>query len=307
MRSFGYYRANPLHLLGAIIQRISFLFPEKLYLEILFYFETGYKLNLKDPKTFNEKLQWLKLYNRNSIYTQMVDKYEVKNYVSKIIGDEFIIPTLGVWDNADDIDIDTLPNQFVLKTTHSGGGGGIAICKDKSNFDFATVSRLLNQNLKKSISAKLKEWPYEGVKRRIIAEKYIVDDSASGSSELKDYKFFCFNGRVEVLKIDFSRFVDHHANYYDRDMNLLDFGEICCPPDFKHHIEKPKNFEKMINIAEQLSKGLPFARIDLYNSDGQIFFGEITFFPASGLGNFTSFEWDLKLGNLIDLKTISKK
>lgn len=258
----------------------------------------GRKLNLKNPQTFNEKLQWLKLYNRKPEYTTMVDKYAVKEYVANIIGEEYIIPTLGVWDNIEEIDWDALPNQFVLKTTHGGGGGGVVICKDKATFSRQEACQKLQRSLNSDIYLNYREWPYKDVRKRIIVEKYMVDESGV---ELKDYKFFCFNGQVKCFKVDFDRFISHKANYYDRDANLLPFGEVCCMPDSSKVLEKPKNFEMMLTLAETLSKDITFARIDFYNINGKIYFGEITFFPASGMGKFTQDEWDKKLGDFIKL------
>ena len=260
----------------------------------------GHKLDLKNRRTFNEKLQWLKLYNRKQEYTIMVDKYAVKQYVADNIGEEYIIPTLGVWNKPEEIDWNTLPNQFVLKTTHGGGSGGVIICYDKLTFDINDAIKRLNKSLKQDIYLSYREWPYKDVSKRIIAEKYMTE----GDNELKDYKFFCFNGSPYCLKIDFDRFIDHRANYYDTDMNLLPFGEACCMPDYKKELKRPENFERMIDIVKILSKDIPFARIDLYNSKGKIYFGEITFFPAGGMGKFVPFEWDYKLGHLLKLPIV---
>jgi len=285
-----------------VLDKTAGLFPDKLFLELKFRLMMGQKLDLKNPKTFNEKLQWLKLYNRKLEYTTMVNKYAVKQYVADKIGEEYIIPTLGVWDKPEDIDWNTLPNQFVLKTTHGGGGGGVVICKDKSTFDINNAIKQLTMSLKQDIFLSLREWPYKDVPKRIIAEQYITDGgNEMKEDELKDYKFFCFNGNPYCLKIDFARFTGHRANYYDMDMNILPLGEECCLPDFNRKFEKPINFEKMIDIVRKLSEKIPFSRIDLYNSNGKIYFGEITFFPAGGMGKFVPDEWDCTLGDLITL------
>ena len=285
------------HFFLIFLSRFSFLFPDKLFLRILFKLKVGYPLDLNVPRTFNEKLQWLKLYNRRPEYTQMVDKYAVKEYVAQIIGKEYIIPTIGVWDKFGQIDFSALPERFVLKTTHGGGGGGVAICTDKEHFDIAEAKRKLEKSLSVDIYRNLREWPYKNVKRRIIAEEYMQDSSG----ELKDYKFFCFNGRVEFFKIDFDRFVDHHANYYDRNGKLLPFGETDLPPVPDKILEMPHNIQKMTVLAEKLSAGIPFLRVDLYNIDGKIYFGELTFFPASGMGRFAPSKYDYILGNYINL------
>ena len=288
---------QPSLLLLFILNKTARIFPDKLFLELKFRLLMGHKLDLMNPRTFNEKLQWLKLYNRKSEYTTMVDKFAVKQFVAEKIGEEYIIPTLGVWNNPEEIDWDTLPNQFVLKTAHGGGGGGVIICKDKLTFDINDAIKRLKKSLQQDIYLAYREWPYKDVPKRIIAEKYMTE----GDNELKDYKFFCFNGNPYCLKIDFERFIDHRANYYDTDMNLLPFGEACCMPDFNKELKRPKNFERMIDIVKKLSKDIPFARIDLYNSNGKIYFGEITFFPAGGMGKFVPNEWDYKLGCLIKL------
>lgn len=297
-KKFVDYLLNNHSALGvALLHRLAFVFPDKLYLELMFRLKMGYPLDLKNPQTFNEKLQWLKLYNRKPEYTQMVDKYAVKEYVAQIIGKEYIIPTTGVWDKFGQIDFSALPERFVLKTTHGGGGGGVAICNDKEHFDTAEAKRKLGKSLSVDIYRNLREWPYKNVKRRIIAEEYMQD----GSGELKDYKFFCFNGRVEFFKIDFDRFVDHHANYYDRNGKLLPFGEADLPPVPDKKLEIPHNIQEMIVLAEKLSAGIPFLRVDLYNIDGKIYFGELTFFPASGMGRFAPSKYDYILGNYINL------
>lgn len=287
----------------ALLNRTAVLWSDKLFLKLKFRLMMGHKLNLKNPKTFNEKLQWLKLYNRKPEYTTMVDKYAVKEYVANTIGEEYIIPTLGVWDNVNEINWDSLPKQFVLKTTHGGGGCGVIICKDKTKFNIALAKEKLSKSLKSDIFLNFREWPYKNVPKRIIAEQYMSDESGI---ELKDYKFFCFNGKVQCFKVDFDRFISHKANYYDKYAKLLPFGEECCLPDFNRTFEKPKNFSKMIEIVEILSKNIPFTRIDLYNCDGKIYFGEITFFPAAGMGKFVPEKWDNILGSYIDLSIANK-
>ena len=289
---------HPSHLVLFLLNKTARLWPDKLFLKLKFRLVMGQKLDLKNPKSFNEKLQWLKLYNRKSEYTTMVDKYAVKQYVADKIGEQYIIPTLGVWNSVEEIDWEYLPNQFVLKTTHGGGGGGVVICKDKATFDRDTAKLKLQKSLDSDIYLNFREWPYKDVTKCVIAEQYMTDESAV---ELKDYKFFCFNGKVRCFKVDFDRFQGHKANYYDKDAKLLPFGEVCCMPDFNRVFKRPKNFDRMIEIVETLSQNIPFARIDLYNVDGKIYFGEITFFPAAGMGKFEPAEWDVTLGRWIKL------
>ena len=281
----------------------SWLLSDKQYLKAQFLYTFGYPLDLESPKTFCEKLQWLKLYDRNPKYTTMVDKYEVKKYVAEIIGEEYIIPTLAVWDKPQDIDWNTLPNQFVLKTTHGGGGNGVIICKDKELLDKRAIIKQLESSLDKDLYKEFREWPYKDVPKRIIAEKFMAPEKSPAPNDLPDYKFFCFNGKVRFFKVDFGRFVEHHANYYSPEGELLEFGEQGLEPDPNYPIELPNNLRDMISLAEKLSADEPFLRVDFYNVNGKIFFGELTFYPASGFGSFTPNIWNLRIGDMILLKT----
>lgn len=271
--------------------------PDKIYIQIYYFLKLGKICNLKNPQTFNEKLQWLKLHDKNPDYIQMVDKYEVKKYIAEKIGKEYVVPTLGIWDHFDDIDFDALPEQFVLKCTHDSGG--LVICKDKKSLDFDVARKKLETSLKRNFYYIGREWPYKNVKPRIIAEEYIAEEYGY---ELKDYKFFCFNGMCKCMKVDFDRFINHHANYYDLQGNLLDLGEVKCPPDKGKEIILPSTKKNMIEFAEELSKDIPFLRVDFYDVNGKILFGELTFYPASGFGRFTKEEWDHRLGEWIILK-----
>ena len=277
-------------------QKFFRLVPDKLALKILYKNVFYKKLNLKNPQTFNEKLQWLKLYNRNPLYTTLVDKYAVKEYVANIIGEEHIIPTLGVWEKFDDIDFDVLPDKFVLKCTHSSGD--IVICKDKNAFDKAAAKKKLENFLKKDIYKIGREWPYKNVPRKIIAEKYMEDEIYH---ELRDYKFFCFDGVCKCFKVDFDRFIKHRANYYDKEKKLLPFGEKAYLPDIEKKIELNQNIDEMIGLSEKLAKNFSFLRVDFYNVNGKIYFGELTFYPTSGFGKFTDENGDRLLGDWITL------
>lgn len=270
--------------------------PDKLYLKILYYKFLKKNLNLKNQKTFTEKLQWIKIYDRKPIYTKMVDKYEVREFISKKIGSQYLIPLIGVWEKYDQINFSALPNQFVLKTTHDSGG--VRICKDKKTFNYKEAELFLKNRLNTNYFYMTREWPYKNVKPRIICEKYMIDDSLN---ELMDYKFFCFNGKVKFFKIDFDRFINHKANYYDRNGNLLLFGEVVCPPDFNKKLNFPKSLNKMISLAEIISEDLYFLRVDFYEVNGQIYFGELTFFPDAGFGKFTDNNVDLEIGKLLKL------
>lgn len=299
MQSLINYVKNPRLIgLGFVKKVAKFISNDKLYLQLRYYFETGNWLNLKNPETFNEKLNWLKLFNREPEYVLMVDKYAVKAYVAEQIGEKYVIPTYAVWDSPEEIDFGVLPDQFVLKTTHGGGGNGVLICRDKSTFDKELAIKKLSKAMHTDIYANYREWPYKGVPRKIIAEKYLVDES---NVEMKDYKFFCFNGKVEFCKVDFGRFVEHHANYYTPDWNILPFGESVCAPDLNQHIDRPSNLGTMLEVAEKLAKAIPFVRIDLYNANGHVYFGEITFYPAGGMGKFIPESADLEIGRLLKL------
>ena len=287
---------NPFRILIALDSRGVFHLRDETYLKLLYKIKLGTKLNLDKPETFNEKMQWLKLHNRKDIYTTMVDKCEVKKYIDKTIGKEYVVPTLGVYDKFDDISFDELPRRFVIKCTHDSGG--LVICRDKRKIDIDDARRKINKYLKRNFYYQGREWPYKNVKPRIIIEEYLED---SNSADLKDYKFFVFNGEVKCFKVDFNRFVKHQANYYDRNARLLKFGEEMCPPDFSKKITMPKNLKKMIKLAEILSDNSPFMRVDFYDIDGKIYFGEITFYPASGFGRFVPEEWDKTLGDWIVL------
>lgn len=290
---------NPRKLAVYILFQIAPILPDRFYIKILFRLKMGYKLNLDSPQTYSEKLQWLKLYNRKPEYTQMVDKYEAKKYVANIIGEEYIIPTLGVWDKFDDINIDKLPDQFVLKTTHGGGNTGVVICKDKSTLDRDAAKKKLDRSLKSDIYKSLKEWPYKNVAKRIIAEQFI---ESSERQDLADYKFFCFNGEPKFCQVIAGRESGTTTiDWYDKNWIHQDFHEPKNYPFSKEGHTKPSCFEEMLHLASKLSVGQPFLRVDFYEIDNQIKFGELTFFPTSGMGGFDPMEWDYKFGEWIKL------
>lgn len=271
------------------------------YLKIRYKENMGKTLNLNNPQTFNEKLQWLKLHNRNPMYTQLVDKNNVRDYVKEKVEDNILIPQYGVWGKFEDIDFEILPNQFVLKATHDCGS--IFICKNKNEFDFNAANKKLSKALKRNYYYVGREWPYKNVQPRIIAEQYIEE---AESNELKDYKFFCFDGKVKLVFVASDRFNSNEGtkfDFFDTKFNHLPI--INGYPNSKKVIEKPVNFNKMINIAETLSKGIPHVRVDLYNANGKIYFGEMTFFHFGGMMPFEPEEWDFKLGEWINLEEIS--
>lgn len=283
-----------------LLYNLLSIIPDKLYLTIKYYKNFGQILNWKNPKTFNEKINWLKIYDRNPSYVKMVDKYEAKDYVAGIIGQQYIIPTLGVWDRAEDIDFNSLPNQFVLKATHDSGR--IIICKDKRNFDQNNARKEMKKSLQRNFYAVTREWPYKMVKRRIIAEKYMESNTNDAPKDLPDYKFYCFNGepiycqvirdRSTLETIDFYDMNWHHQNFIGLNPNAI-YGTI--------PVHKPKCLSNMIRICKKLSCNIPFVRVDLYVIDDKEYFGELTFYPASGNGEFSPKEWMQKLGEMITL------
>ncbi|MCC5894468.1 MAG: glycosyl transferase [Alkalibacterium sp.] len=264
------------------------------YLKIAYWCKMNKFLNLKSPSSYSEKLQWLKLYDRNPKYTNLVDKYNVREYISQSIGEEYLIPLLGVWDQVDEINFEKLPSQFVLKCTHDSGG--LVICKDKNKIDTKRTKKRLKDSLKHNYYFGQREWIYKDIKPKIIAEKYMVDES---KKELKDYKFFCFNGEAKVMFIASNRGVDTRFDFYDLDFNHLPFEQRY--PNSTYSLKKPKGFEKMVELAEVLSKNIPHVRIDFYNIDGVIYFGEMTFFHFSGWEKFNPSKYDELFGSWLQL------
>lgn len=287
---------NPYKIFGASTKYFKYKYlPDDIYLKLLYRCFYNKKLNLRNPQTFNEKLQWLKLYDRNPMYTKLVDKYEVKKYVSSLIGEDYIIKTLGVWDSFNDIDFKKLPDKFVIKCTHDSGG--VVVVKDKNKMDINAVKLKLEKCLKKNFFYMGREWPYKNVTPRIIVEELIEDNT---HKELKDYKLMCFNGKVECSFVCSDRFSgDLRVTFFDREWRKMPFERHY--PKADYNIDKPVKYEEMIKIAEILSHNIPFVRMDFYEVEGKIYFGEFTFYPGSGFEEFTPEEWDYKLGNLIKL------
>lgn len=270
--------------------------PTPIYLKMYYYAVFRRPLDLTNPKTFNEKLQWLKIHDHNPKYTELVDKFDVKGIVSTIIGEDYIIPTIGVWESPEEIDYSKLPKRFVLKTTHDSGG--IRIINKEQGFDPKELEEFFSKRLKRNLYCITREWPYKNVRPKIIAEPYLEDPI---THELRDFKLFCFNGKVKCMKIDYDRFTYHRANYYDAELNRISLQEIKYPSDDTRSIDLPQNYDLMKKFAEKISEGIRFARIDFYEIGAKIYFGEVTFFPASGFGEFNSFEWDKRLGEWLNL------
>ncbi len=270
---------------------------DEIYLKWFYYLSTGKHLNLQQPTTYNEKLQWLKLHNRKEEYVTLVDKYAVKEYVAKQIGEEYVIPTIGKWDNPSDIEWDKLPDQFVLKTNHDGGGNGVVICKDSKDFDYKRAVTKMQKSMRRDVYKIGREWPYKDVKKCVFAEQYIEDTVLK---ELKDFKFYCFNGIPKILLIAVDRASGQtKMNFYDMDFNPLDLQRE--HPNTMSPIDKPQCFDEMKQIAAKLSRDIPTVRVDLYEVNGHPYFGELTFFASSVLGCFKPEKWDRIWGDWIEL------
>lgn len=279
---------------------IKQLIPDLIFLHILFKKKLGYKLNLFRPRTFNEKIQWLKLHDRNAIYPQMVDKIEAKNYVSGLLGEEYVIPTLGVWDRFEDIGFETLPDRFVLKCSHDSGS--VVVVRNKEEFDFNSARSFFCNALKNNFYWSGREWPYKTVVPRIIAEQYI-EDSSSDEETLMDYKFYCFDGDPKFLYI--SQGLENHRtariSFVSLDWEFMPFYRLDYRP-FDSLPSKPKCFDEMIRISKILSEGLRFVRVDLYGINERVYFSEFTFHPNSGFMPFNDVRYDYEIGKLLNLE-----
>ena len=280
---------------NVIINALRIL-PDDVYLKIRYRVRMKKKLPLNNPETYNQKLQWLKLYDRNPVYSTMVDKYDAKKYIADIVGEEHIIPTINVWDKFEDIDFDTLPDQFVLKTTHDSGG--VVICKDKNKLDKVAARKKLSRALKHKFYYNSREWPYKNVKPRIIAEEYL---SALGEDGLVEYKIFCFNGVAKIVLVckGTAHAVGRTNDFMDRDFNRIPVKSL--NPISETEPERPEQLDDIIEIAEKLSAGIPQLRVDTYIANGKIYVGELTLFHNGGMSRFEPEEWDYTFGSWIDL------
>lgn len=279
------------------IDNILSLLPDSVYLRLKYRKVMHRSLNLTHPKTFNEKLQWLKLNNRRSDLTMMVDKKAVKDFVKNVLGEKYIIKTIGVWERPEEINWEELPEQFVLKTTHGGGNTGVVICKSKSQLNKQEAINRLNKSLKIDLYKRFREWPYKNVHKCIIAEEYMDD----GTGELSDYKFLCYNGICKNLFVCTERSENVKIDFFDTEWNHLPFTRVHENSD--KIIKRPVNLSKMIQVADKLAQAIkvPLVRVDLYDIRGEIYFGELTFFPGGGMEAFDPEEWDYKLGEMIKL------
>lgn len=302
--AFRLFFQSPNLFIAQLLHDFPFLLSDKLYIKVVYWLKMGKRLDLKNPQLFTEKIQWLKLFDRNPCYSIFVDKYEVKNYVATKIDKKHIIQTLGLWDNVDDINWNNLPRKFVLKTTHGGGGGGVILVRDKKMIRISDIEKKLRKSMKQKIYEYNREWPYKNVKPRIIAEEFLESKTANGSSDLVDYKFYCFDGKPLYCQVIMNRSTHETIDFYDMQWNLMPFVGLNpkCENSIKP-ISKPMHFDEMMIICRELSSGLAFARIDLYDIDNKIYFGEITLYPSGGYGRFKPSEWDKRLGELLNLPT----
>ena len=268
---------------------------DKIYLGVNYFITRHKKMHWDNPRRFNEKLQWLKIHCDDPMRKLLVDKYEVKKVLQERIGEKYIIPTLGVWDNFDDINFDKLPDQFVLKTTHDSGG--IVICNNKDNFDMEKARKKINHHLKRDYYKSNREYGYQFVKPRVLAEEYKVDESGW---QLKDYKVFCFNGEPKFVEVDYDRYVGHKLNVYDLDWNFVDFY-MTSHNDANVKIPKPNNLDEIVELSKKLAKNETFVRIDFYSIGDQIYVGELTFYPGGGCIDFHPDQYDYILGDMLEL------
>ena len=277
-----------------LYDNIGKVIPDKLHLKIMFRYHMGKKLDFKNPKTYNEKLQWLKIYDRNPKYIELVDKFAVRKYISETIGEKYLIPLLGVYNSVEEIEWSKLPNKFVLKCTH--GSTCNIICSDKKNLDISKAKIKLNKWIKRNWFWYGREWPYKDIRPKIICEKYMVDESGT---ELKDYKFFCFNGEPKAMFVATDRGIDTRFDFFD-----IEFNHIPVMQHYKNatkHINKPIGFSEMVNLARKLSKGIPHVRVDFYDINGKVYFGELTLFHFSGFRKFEPDKYDKIFGDWLEL------
>lgn len=296
MQKLSTYIMHPYFTMDVLLKSTAPHWPDKLYLSLLYRVHFHKRLNWKKPKTFNEKLNWEKIYNRQDLYTTLADKYAVKKYVADCVGQEYVVENYGVFERWDDIDFSQMPNQFVIKGTHDSGGA--FVCKDKATFDFEGVRKKVEHNLGRSFFYHLREWPYKNIKPRIIIDKFLDDHTGN---ELRDYKFWCFNGKPTFMYCTIKG-DNVYENFYD-----MDFREIDINHDFPRHkpeFEKPSQFELMKELAAKLSKDIPFVRVDFFQVEEKVYFGEFTFYDWGGMRPFSDIKTDEMLGDLMVLPAI---
>lgn len=274
------------------------MFSDRMHTKLVFRASFNRNLDLEAPQTFNEKIQWLKLYDRNPLYTRLVDKYAVKEFVSERIGEQYVVPTYGIWNNFDNINFDLLPNQFVLKTTHDGGGAGVIICPNKTDLDKVKARKSIQESLARDVYKELREWPYKDVPHRVLAEKLLLNNGLP----LQDFKIHCFNGIPKLILVCKDRYetTGLTEDFYDCEWKHI---PVKRPkhPNSKESIEAPSELSEMLDLARRLSIGIPFVRTDFYVSNAKVYFGEMTFYPTSGFTNFVPDSYDKLFGNWLEL------
>ena len=275
--------------------RIYRLIPTPIYIRLMYYHITGIKLNLKNPKTFTEKLQWMKLHYRNPLYTEYADKLKVREYIAQTIGDEYLVPLLGVYDKADDIDFDKLPDQFVLKCNHDSGS--FIFCRDKSDFDIKDAKAKLTKHLNTNFYYPSREWQYKDIKPKILCEKFLTDEMAE---EIQTCRFFCFSGEPKLIQVVCGKFTDIKVKYYYIDWTPI-ISTVSKRPEPDMTLDKPHNLDEMLRIAAKLSDGFPHVRVDLYVTPHKIYFNEMTFFDLGGNRDFKQQEFNVKMGGWLEL------
>lgn len=294
------YIKHPAGFMDSLVHSLGKCLPDSTYIKLRYRFQMGKRLNLKNPKTFQEKIQWLKLHDRNPLYTTLVDKVQVKEYVSEKVGSQYVIPLLGVWDRPEDIEWEKLPDRFVLKTNHSGGNLGVVICRDNASFNRQTAIDKLNASLRHDVYKDLREWPYKNVVKKVFAEEFI--EVRPDVKDLPDYKWYCFNGEPKYCQVIQDRNTHETIDFFDADWNHQEFVGLNPSVEQASMLpNRPQNLDTHLRIARNLSEGIPFSRIDLYDIGGKTLFGEVTFFPASGIGRFSPEKYNEMLGEMITL------
>ena len=287
-------------ILDFIRTKLMCIVPDKLYLKIMYKLKTGHKLNLKNPERYTEKIQWLKLYNRNEGYTDYADKIKVRNIVEKKVGKEYLIPLLGIYDSFDDIDFEKLPDKFVLKCNHDSGS--VIICTDKNNFDYAYAKKKLEKALKCNYYIIGREYIYKNIDRKIMVEKYLDDLNGSAAN---DYKIFIINGKLSHLEICSDRFTNLKLTFFDKNKKRLNISEM--GEEYDEKIQLPKEIDKMIEIAKNIASDIPLLRVDFYDVNGKIYFGEVAFFDCSGYATYSDDNFDYTIGKKIKLPNLRRK
>lgn len=289
---------------AAVLNTLRFV-PDSVMLSLQYKLKLGRRLNLKNPQRFTEKLQWYKMHYRNPVMHQCVDKYFVRDYVKNKGLEDILIPLIAHYNSIDEVQWDKLPEQFVIKTTHGGGGLNVLVCNDKSGIDYGEVKQKLSfENKPVKTNTLGREWAYYGLQPGLVVEELLINDK-NPSAGMNDYKIFCYDGKPKYIVVDVDRYIGHKRNFYDVDWNNLHIGSDC--PASDREIEKPVGFDRMMEIAAKLSEGFPYVRVDLYNNDGKIYFGELTFYPWSGYVQYEPDEFDFEFGKEFKLTQVRCK